>query len=83
MEYLRTLKISGVLMSTIAIYDLSPTGFDLFLGAENYLDELSGDDLTKINGGTGPFCASLIVTVISAASGAVVSGVVGYLGRKK
>jgi hypothetical protein len=70
-------------MSTITISDLSPTGLDLFLGFENYLDELSSDDLTKINGGTGPFCVSLVVTVISAASGAVVSGVVGYLGRKK
>lgn len=83
MEYLRTLKISGVFMSTITIYDLSPTGLDLFLGFENYLDELSGDDLTKINGGSTGFCASLIVSAVTLVSGGVVSGVVGYLGRKK
>jgi hypothetical protein len=69
-------------MATIAISDLSPIGLDLFSGFENYLDELSGDDLTKINGGSTPFCASAAITAASLISGAVVSGLVGYWGRK-
>jgi hypothetical protein len=70
-------------MATITISDLSPVGLDLFLGSENYLDELSGDDLTKINGGSTGFCASAAITVVTLISGGIVSGVVGYLGRKK
>lgn len=80
--YLLTKHI-GEFMATISISDLSPTGLDLFSDFENYLDELSGDDLTKITGGSTPFCASIVATAISAVSGAVVSGIVGYTGRKK
>jgi hypothetical protein len=71
-------------VATITISDLSPVGLDLFLGSENYLDEVSDGDLTKINGGivSTAFCASAAITAVSLISGAVVSGVVGYWGRK-
>ncbi len=38
-------------MSTIAIFDLSPAGLDLFTGSESYINALSEDDMSSINGG--------------------------------
>lgn len=72
-------------MSTIFISDLSPAGLDLFSGSENYINELSDDDLVGINGATGSPClaASLIWIGSAAVVSGVVSGIVGYTGRKK
>lgn len=66
-------------MSTISISNLSPTGFNLFSDAENYLDELSDSDLTEITGGVATPTISLIaVSIIS------VAGSAGYyFGRNK
>jgi hypothetical protein len=72
-------------MSTIFVSDLSPAGLDLFSGSECYINELSDDDLVQIKGATGTPCfsASLVLFGGSAVVSGIVSGIVGYTGRKK
>jgi hypothetical protein len=73
-------------MSTIFISDLSPTGFDLFSDAENYLDELSDSDLTEITGGYTVTIAASPTISLSAIAVTVISvaGSAGYyFGRNK
>jgi hypothetical protein len=47
-------------MANISIYDLRPTGADLFDGSESYLQELSDIELSETNGGSSPFCIGII-----------------------
>jgi hypothetical protein len=62
-------------MATIKISDLHPTGADLFQDSENYLNELTDDELDLTQGGFTP--AFSFVT--KAVSGYVVSKVVSRL----
>lgn len=41
-------------MASIKIYDLCPSGSDLSVNSESFLDELSESDLASINGGILP-----------------------------
>ena len=41
-------------MANITISDLRPAGFDLFADPENYVSELSDNELGTINGGVVP-----------------------------
>lgn len=52
-------------MSTIDLHDLKSTGLDLFLDSENYLNELTGDELTIIHGGSTTVCSAVVVTRVS------------------
>ena len=57
-------------MATITISDLSPTGLNLFSDPENYLDELSDNNLTEISGGGTPSIA-VIATLVAVGTFAV------------
>jgi bacteriocin-like protein len=69
-------------MATITISDLSPIGLNLFSDPENYLDELSDNKLTEINGGN-PFLLTALTgaALISFASGVSVSVRITQRGR--
>jgi peptidase E len=45
-------------MSTIDIFDLKPSGLDLFSDTENYLDDLSDSEFIGVTGGSTPVCLS-------------------------
>lgn len=70
-------------MATIAISDLSPTGYDLFSDSESYMMNLSDEELSLQGGGTWVtvtttstwVCVGASVSL--AATGAGVSYVVG------
>jgi hypothetical protein len=55
-------------MSTIAILDLSPMGYDLFLDSESFMTDMNEDELGIQGGG---FWATVGVVVTSAPSIAV------------
>jgi hypothetical protein len=63
-------------MSTISISDLRPTGSDLFIDSENYLRELSGNELMINHGGS--VLETLIITTVVGTIAAAVSAAVGY-----
>jgi hypothetical protein len=47
----------------ISIQDLHPTGHELFVDNENYLQDLSPDgELNRITGGTGSPC--IVITLV-------------------
>jgi hypothetical protein len=56
-------------MADISIYDLRPTGTDLFDGQESYLQELSDPEL-NIHGGLSPTIILSIVVCPSLAAAA-------------
>lgn len=60
-------------MATINISDIRPAGYDLLFDAENYTEDLSGNELNRVVGGTEPI--TLGVIAFSVVAGA---GVVGY-----
>ncbi|MEG4183601.1 hypothetical protein QUA32_17730 [Microcoleus sp. Pol14D6] len=62
-------------MATIKISDLHPTGSDLFQDSENYLNELTDDELDLTHGGFSP----AVSFVTRAVSGYVVSQVFSLL----
>lgn len=75
-------KQKEILMATITISDLSPIGLNLFSDPENYLDELSDNKLTEINGGNPFFLTALTgAAIISFASGISVSVRITQRGR--
>ncbi|MBD2664910.1 hypothetical protein B6N60_01021 [Richelia sinica FACHB-800] len=41
-------------MASIAIHDLRPAGADLFVGTENFMNDLVDDQLNTVNGGLSP-----------------------------
>jgi hypothetical protein len=47
-------------MANILIYDLRPTGSDLFDSSESYLQEISDFELSETNGGISPLVAFAI-----------------------
>jgi hypothetical protein len=55
-------------MSTISISDLKPSGLDLFLDSENYLDEISESEFTNVVGGVTPVTIEIITKAALAAS---------------
>ncbi|MEH1944192.1 MAG: hypothetical protein V7L01_28805 [Nostoc sp.] len=54
-------------MATINIYDLRPTGSDLFSDSESYISELGDSELDIVNGGilTSPVCAAIVSRIVS------------------
>lgn len=52
-------------MATIKISDLHPTGADLFQDSENYLNELTDDELDLTHGGFTPAVSKFVVTAVS------------------
>lgn len=51
-------------MATITIFDLHPTGAELFSDSESYMSDLSHEEIFSINGGiTTPFCAIVPIVV--------------------
>ncbi len=63
-------------MATIKISDLHPTGADLFQDSENYLNELTNDELDLAQGGFTPAVSKFVTKAVS---GYVVSKVVSRL----
>jgi hypothetical protein len=55
-------------MSTIDIFDLKPSGLDLFSDTENYLDDLSDSEFTDVTGGSTPVCLSIGIRIASLSS---------------
>ena len=65
-------------MANITISDLRPAGFDLFADPENYVSELSDNELGTINGGvTSPVTPYTPYTPNAAAvaEGAIISAI--------
>lgn len=52
-------------MASIKISDLRPSGFNLFVDSESFLDELSESDLATINGGATPYITRAVPTLTS------------------
>ncbi len=78
-------------MAYINISDLRPAGADLFMDSESFLSELSDGELSVYGGGTpattvplsAAYCfkVSVAVTLVTAAAGAAVGGLIGWLSR--
>lgn len=52
-------------MATIAISDLRPTGSDLFLDPESFLNDLTDGELNSTHGGSSPVCIIAIVAIVA------------------
>jgi hypothetical protein len=57
-------------MASIKLYDLQPTGSELFADSESYMNELGDSELEIISGGLIPTTptVSIVVSRVSAAS---------------
>lgn len=54
-------------MATIAIFDLHPTGYNLFSDSEGYMNDLDENELFIINGGIiSLFCNPINYIIITA-----------------
>jgi hypothetical protein len=73
-------------MSTITISDICisnlPAGLDLFSGSENYINELSDDDMTNVNGGIS-VVTTIVITASAVLTGAGISFSIGLTTRGK
>jgi hypothetical protein len=47
-------------MASIKISDLRPSGLDLFVDSESFLNDLSDSDLANTNGGATPVAITLL-----------------------
>ncbi len=47
-------------MAAITISDLRPSGFDLFVDSESFLNDLNDSDLATTNGGATPVAITLL-----------------------
>jgi hypothetical protein len=56
-------------MTTIMISDLQPTGSDLLIDSENFLNELTDAELIQTRGGTTPLCLAGAVVVFTLIAG--------------
>lgn len=75
-------------MANITISDLRPAGSELFDDSENYLNDLTDDELNMTQGGYSPVAITLMKAGYLAArsSNACVNATVGiftYFGRRK
>ncbi|MEQ8537096.1 MAG: hypothetical protein RIB93_06490 [Coleofasciculus sp. D1-CHI-01] len=50
-------------MATIKISNLNPVGSEFFNDSETYLNELNGEQLNMIQGGSTPACIAVSVSV--------------------
>ena len=65
-------------MANITIFDLRPAGFDLFADPENYVSELSDNELGTINGGVpSPLVTATPYTPQTPAIGKSVASAIG------
>lgn len=72
-------------MSTIAILDLSPAGYDLFLDSESFMIDMDEDELGIQGGGFWGTVAATITSAPSialASAGIAVGSVIAYTLRK-
>jgi hypothetical protein len=73
--------MSTITISDICISDLSPAGLDLFSGSENYINELSDDDMTNVNGGIS-VVTTILITASVVGTGAGIGFSIGLTTRK-
>ncbi|AOX00284.1 hypothetical protein BJP34_13195 [Moorena producens PAL-8-15-08-1] len=62
-------------MAKITISELHPAGFELFCDTENFMIDLSEDELNGVNGGILG-----VVAFSSIQCGAAIGGAVGFIG---